>query len=61
VQSLRERIIDWQNLMKSRKELMLILGNMPVSIKPYTYEVKGALPEHIDVKIIYYKLMMVLR
>jgi uncharacterized protein YukE len=31
------------------------LGNIPVSIKPYTYDVKASLPEHIDVKIIYYK------
>lgn len=31
------------------------IGNIPVSIKPYTYEVKAALPEHIDIKIIYYR------
>ncbi|GAB6184274.1 MjaI family restriction endonuclease [Thermodesulfovibrio hydrogeniphilus] len=31
------------------------IGNIPVSIKPHTYEVKAALPEHIGVKIIYYK------
>ncbi len=31
------------------------IGNIPVSIKPHTYKVKAALPEHIDVKIIYYR------
>lgn len=30
------------------------IGDIPVSIKPYTYRTKAALPEHIDVKIIYY-------
>ncbi len=31
------------------------IGNIPVSIKPHTYEVKAALPEYIETKIIYYK------
>ncbi|MGK9477628.1 MjaI family restriction endonuclease [Melioribacter sp. OK-6-Me] len=31
------------------------IGDIPVSIKPNTYEVKTALPEHIDVKIIIYR------
>jgi hypothetical protein len=31
------------------------IGNIPVSIKPYTYKTKAALPENIQVKIIYYK------
>jgi len=31
------------------------IGSVPVSIKPHTYMVKAALPEHIDIKIIYYK------
>ncbi len=31
------------------------IGDIPVSIKPHTYEVKAALPEHIDIKIIYYR------
>ncbi len=31
------------------------IGDIPVSIKPYTYEVKAALPEHIDIKIIIYR------
>lgn len=31
------------------------IGNIPVSIKPHTYKVKVALPEHIDIKIIYYR------
>lgn len=31
------------------------IGDVPVSIKPDTYDVKASLPEHIDVKIIYYK------
>ncbi|MEM2087540.1 MAG: MjaI family restriction endonuclease [Thermoproteota archaeon] len=31
------------------------IGNIPVSIKPITYKIKASLPEHIDVKIIYYK------
>lgn len=31
------------------------IGDIPVSIKPHTYEVKAALPEQIDVKIIFYK------
>jgi hypothetical protein len=30
------------------------IGNIPVSIKPHTYKVKTSLPEHIEVKIIYY-------
>ncbi|NWG10128.1 MAG: MjaI family restriction endonuclease [Nitrososphaerales archaeon] len=31
------------------------IGDIPVSIKPHTYEVKAALPEHIETKIVYYK------
>ena len=31
------------------------IGDTPVSIKPYTYKVKAALPEHIAIKIIYYR------
>lgn len=31
------------------------IGEIPVSIKPHTYGVKASLPEHIDVKIIYYR------
>lgn len=31
------------------------IGNIPVSIKPHTYEVKASLPEHIDTKIIFYR------
>jgi len=31
------------------------IGDVPVSIKPYTYEVKASLPEDIDIKIIYYR------
>jgi hypothetical protein len=30
------------------------IGDIPVSIKPHTYDVKASLPEHIEVKIIYY-------
>jgi hypothetical protein len=31
------------------------IGEIPVSIKPHTYGVKASLPEHIGVKIIYYR------
>ena len=31
------------------------IGELPVSIKPHTYEVKAPLPEHIDIKIISYR------
>jgi uncharacterized protein YukE len=31
------------------------IGDIPVSIKPHTYDVKASLPEHIEVKIIYYR------
>ncbi len=31
------------------------IGDIPVSIKPHTYEVKASLPEHIDIKIIIYR------
>ena len=31
------------------------IGDIPVSIKPHTYEVKAALSEHIETKIVYYK------
>ncbi|MCM8823378.1 MAG: MjaI family restriction endonuclease [Candidatus Omnitrophica bacterium] len=31
------------------------IGDIPVSIKPHTYEVKAALPEHIGIKIIFYR------
>jgi uncharacterized protein YukE len=31
------------------------IGDIPVSIKPYTYETKAALPEHIETKIIFYE------
>jgi len=29
------------------------IGDIPISIKPHTYEVKAALPEHIEIKIVY--------
>jgi len=31
------------------------IGDVPVSIKPSTYETKASLPEHIETKIIFYK------
>ncbi len=31
------------------------IGETPVSIKPHTYDVKAALPEQIDIKIIIYR------
>ena len=31
------------------------IGDISVSIKPHTYEVKASLPEHIDIKIIFYR------
>ena len=31
------------------------IGSIPVSIKSHTYEVKASLPEHIGVRIIYYR------
>ncbi len=31
------------------------IGNIPVSIKPHTYDVKASLPEFISVKVIYYR------
>lgn len=31
------------------------IGDIPISIKPHTYEVKAALPEHIVTRVIYYK------
>uniref|UniRef100_A0A7C6E9U7 MjaI family restriction endonuclease n=1 Tax=candidate division WOR-3 bacterium TaxID=2052148 RepID=A0A7C6E9U7_UNCW3 len=31
------------------------IGDIPISIKPHTYEIKSALPEHIETKIIYYR------
>ncbi|MDI3531927.1 MAG: hypothetical protein PWR28_272 [Synergistaceae bacterium] len=31
------------------------IGETPVSIKPRTYDAKASLPEHIDVKVIYYR------
>jgi hypothetical protein len=31
------------------------IGEILVSIKPHTYDVKASLPEHIDIKIIYYR------
>jgi len=31
------------------------IGDIPVSIKPHTYKMKAALPEHIAIKIIYYR------
>lgn len=31
------------------------IGDIPVSIKPHTYELKASLPEHIDIKIIFYR------
>lgn len=31
------------------------IGDIPVSIKPETYKVKSALPEQINIKMIYYK------
>ncbi len=31
------------------------IGNIPVSIKPHTYNVKASLPERVEVKILYYE------
>jgi uncharacterized protein YukE len=31
------------------------IGDIPVSIKPETYKVKSGLPEHIGIKMVYYK------
>jgi hypothetical protein len=31
------------------------IGEIPVSIKPHTYDVKASLSEHIEIKIIYYR------
>ena len=31
------------------------IGDISVSIKPHTYEVKASLPENIDIKIIFYR------
>lgn len=31
------------------------IGDIPVSIKPYTYKAKAELPEHIPVRVMYYK------
>jgi len=31
------------------------IEEIPVSIKPHTYDVKASLPEHIDIKTIYYR------
>ena len=31
------------------------IGNEPISIKPSTYDIKKALPEHIKVRMILYK------
>lgn len=31
------------------------IGDVPVSIKPYTYDIKAHLLEHIEVKMIRYK------
>ncbi|MGQ9632499.1 MAG: MjaI family restriction endonuclease [bacterium] len=31
------------------------IGDIPVSIKPHTYEIKSSLPEHIGIKIIFYR------
>lgn len=31
------------------------IGNIPVSIKPHTYNIKASLPEHIGTKIIIYR------
>jgi hypothetical protein len=33
------------------------IGKIPVSIKPHTYDMKAALPEKIEYKIIYYRKM----
>lgn len=31
------------------------IGEIPISIKPYTYTMKVSLPEHINIKTIYYR------
>lgn len=31
------------------------IGDVPVSIKPHTYRMKAELPEHIDIKLIFYE------
>ena len=31
------------------------IGEIPVSIKPNTYDAKASLPEHIDVKVVVYQ------
>jgi hypothetical protein len=31
------------------------IGDIPISIKPHTYQMMTSLPEHIEVKMIFYK------
>jgi hypothetical protein len=46
----------WNNLpADGAKGIDGYIGDIPVSIKPHTYRVKAALPEHITTIIIYYK------
>ncbi len=43
------------NFTEERKGIDGYIGDIPISIKPETYEAKKSLPEDIPVKIIYYK------
>lgn len=40
---------------KESKGIDGYIGDISVSIKPHTYKTKASLPEHIDIKIIYYR------
>lgn len=43
------------NLEEEARGIDGYIGDIPLSIKPHTYKMKTALPEHITMKIIYYR------
>lgn len=53
MRSSREQIIA--NTDEESKGIDGYIGDIPVSIKPHTYEVKSALPERIGIKTIIYR------
>ncbi len=52
---IRECPYRLSNPVEESKGIDGYIGDLPVSIKPYTYEAKAGLPEYIPIKMIFYK------
>ncbi|MFZ5450938.1 MAG: MjaI family restriction endonuclease [Thermodesulfobacteriota bacterium] len=55
VAELKAKTYRFSNREEESKGIDGFIGNTPVSIKPKTYQLKGSLPEVINITIIYYE------